>query len=129
MRKKTVFLFSFQIFFRILSKNFSDFWPKNFKKFSKLPTCPEEYFVAWNFFLNFWIVLDFLQKPLVWFSKIYLSVQSNNCGKNCFFVFFPEFFRILSKFFFRLSAKKLQKVFKTTFYVSRGTVCGLKIFF
>ena len=47
--------------------------------------------------------------------------------KNSFFCFFPEFFRILSKIFFRLSAKKLQKVFKTT-YVSRGKVCDLVFF-
>ena len=79
--KNILFLFSFQNFFRFLSKNLSDFWPKNFKEFSKLPsTCPEEQFVAWNFFLKFWIVLDFLQKPLAWFSKFYPRVQSKNCG-------------------------------------------------
>ena len=39
---------------------------------------------------------------------------------------FRNFFRMLREKFFRLSAKKLQKVVKTTFYVSRGTVCGLK---
>ena len=49
--KIVCFCFLFRIFFRILSENFSDFWPKNFKKFSKLPsTCPEEQFVAWIFF-------------------------------------------------------------------------------
>ena len=48
--KKFFFPF-FPEFFRFLSKNFSDFGPKNFKKFSKLPSkCPEEQFVAWNFF-------------------------------------------------------------------------------
>ena len=48
---KVCFCFLFRIFFRILSKNFSDVWPKNFKKFSKLSsTCPEEQFVAWIFF-------------------------------------------------------------------------------
>ena len=99
--KNILFLFSFQNFFRILTKNFSDFWPKNFKKFSKLPsTCPEEQFVAWNFFLKFWIVLDFLQKPLAWFSKFYLRVQSKICGRNSFFLlFFSEFFLILSEIF------------------------------
>ena len=40
--KTVFFLFSFHIFFRILSKNFSDFRPKNLKKFSKLPTCTDE---------------------------------------------------------------------------------------
>ena len=126
MRKKQFSYFSFQNFFGFWVKNFSDIWPKNFKKFSKLTsTCPEEQFVAWIFYLKFWIVLDFLQKPPAWFWKFYLRVQSKNCGRNSFLIFL---FRILSIFeqkFFRLLAKKLQKVFKTTFYVSRGTVCGL----
>ena len=204
--EKNRFFVLFPEFFRILSKNFSDFWPKNFKKFSKLPTCPEEKFVTWNFFLKFWIVLDFLQKPSAWFSSFYLRVQSKNCGKNSFFcfffqnffefwaksfqtfgqktskklwklpsacpqeqlvalnffkkfwtvldflqkhlawltkfyprvqskncgkkvfVFFPEFFSIFEQKFFRLLAKKLQEFVKTTFYVSRGTICGLNLF-
>ena len=75
--EETVFWFSFQNFFGFWEKTFSDFRPKNFKKLSKLAsTCPEEQFVAWNFFLKFWIVLDFLQKPSAWFSKFYLRVQS-----------------------------------------------------
>ena len=137
--------------------------------------------------------MDFLQKPLAWFSNFYLRVQSKICGRNFFFYssflnffefwakifhtfgqktsrsfqnyllrvqrnslrleivrhgsrnsiyvsrvkiseetvflfFFSEFFRILSETFFRLSAKKLQEVFKITVYVSRGTVCGWKFF-
>ena len=85
LRKKFFFVF-FPEFFRFLSKNFSDFWPKNFKNLSKLPsTCPEEQFVAWIFFLKFWIVFDFLQKPSAWFSNFYLRVQSKNCGRNNFF--------------------------------------------
>ena len=72
--------------------------------------------------------MDFLQKPLAWSSKLYLGVQSKNCGRNNILIFFSEIFRTLSEKFFRLSAKKLQEVFKTTFYVSRGTVCGLNFF-
>ena len=72
--------------------------------------------------------MDFLQKPLAWSSKFYLGVQSKNCGRNNILIFFSEIFRILSEKFFRLSAKKLQEVFKTTFYVSRRNVCGLKFF-
>ena len=94
---KNSFFCIFPEFFRILSKIFSDFRPNNIKKISKLPTCPEEKFVTWNFFLNFWIVLDFLQKPSAWFSNFYLRVQSKNCGKNSFFVLFSEFFRIMSE--------------------------------
>ena len=203
------FCFSFQNFFRILSENFSDFWPKNFKKLSKLPSaCADEQFLAWRNFQNFWAVLVFLQKPLAWFSEFYLRVQGKLSGRNSFLNFFfrtfsnfernifrllakktsrscqnwplrvqtnnfrlefffksfepfwifcrnlwhgsqtsifvsrvktPEelyllfffsyFFRILSEKFIRLLAKKLQEVFKTTLYVSRGTVCGLKLFF
>ena len=208
MRKKQFSYFSFQNFFGFWAKKFSDFRPKNFKKLSKLPsTCPEEQFVAGNFSLKFWIVLDCLQKPSAWFSNFYLRVQSKNCGRNSFLIFlfrffsdfernffrtfgeksskscqnyllrvqrnslcleiffwnfdsfwifcrnlwhgsqtsiyvsrvkiaeetvfwffFSEFFRLLREKFFRLSAKKLQKVVKTNFYVSRGTVCGLKFF-
>ena len=86
MRKKQFSDFSLRIFFGFWEQNFSDFRPKNFKKLSKLPsTCPEEQFVAWIFFLKFWIVSDFLQKPSAWFSNFYLRVQSKNCGRNIFF--------------------------------------------
>ena len=110
MREKSLFLFSFQNFFRILSENFSDFWPKNFKKMWKLPSaCPEEQFVAWTFFLKFWIVSDFLQKPLAWFSKVYLRVQSKNCGRNSFFIFF---FRIFFGFWAKNFSDFQRKIFK-----------------
>ena len=125
---------SFPIFlFRIFSdfeQKFSDFWPKNFKKFSKLPsTCPEEQFVAWNFFLNFWIVLDFLQKPLAWFSNsIYVS-RVKIAEEIVFSVFLLRvFFSKTERKFFRLLAKKLQKVVKTNFCVSTGTTCGFNFF-
>ena len=126
--KKVFFLFSFQNFFRFLSKNVSEFWPKNFEKFSKLPSArPEEHFVTLIFLLKFWTFFGFSAETLVWFSKIYLSVQSKNCGKKkFFFCFLSRIFSIFEQKFFRLLAKKLQIVFKTTFYVSRGTVCGLK---
>ena len=112
--KNSLFLFFFQNFFRIFSNNFSDFWPKNFKKFSKLPsTCPEEQFVAWFFFLKFWIVLDFLQKPSVWFSKFYLRVQSKNCGRNSFLIFlFRIFFRFWAKNFSDFRPKNFTKMWK-----------------
>ena len=99
--EETDFLFFFSEVFRILSENFSDFQRKIFKKLSKLPsTCPEEQFVGWNFFLKFWIVSYFLQKPLALFSKFYLRVQSKNCGKNSFFLFsFRSFFDFWAKIF------------------------------
>ena len=106
------------VFFVFLFRNFSNFeqnifrlWPKNFKNLSKLPsTCPEEQFVAWIFF-RFRIVLDFLQKPSAWFPKFYIRVQSKNCGRNNFF-FFPEFSRILTKFFSDFWPKNFEKLSK-----------------
>ena len=130
MRKKQFSYFSFQIFFGFWVKSFSDFRPKNFKKLTKLTSArPEDYFVTLNFFLKFWIVLDFLQKPSAWFSNFYLRVQSKNCGKNSFFLlFFPEFFRILSKKFSDFWPKNFKKIVKTNFCVSTGTTCGFKFF-
>ena len=111
-----------------MSGYFSDFRRKNFK-FSNLPsTCPEEHVVAWIFLKKNWIVLDFLQKPLAWFSKFYPCVQSKNCGRNVCFVLLFRTFSEFERNVFRLLAKKLQEVVETTFYLCRGTVCGLKFF-
>ena len=100
MRKKQFSDFSFQNFFGFWAKNFSDFRPKNFKKLSKLPsTCPEEQFVAWNFFLKFWIVLEFLHKPSAWFSKFYLRVQSKIAEETVFLFSFQNFFGFWAKNF------------------------------
>ena len=125
--KKSLFLFSFQNFFRILSENFSDFWPKNFKRMWKLPSaCPEEQFVAWNFFLK---VLNRFGFSAETFGMVLKSLST--CPewklrkKTVSLFFFSEFFRILSEEFFRLSAKKLQENAITTFCVSRGTTCSL----
>ena len=79
---------------------------------SNLPSaCPKEQFVAWNFFLKFWIVSGFLQEPLAWFSKFYLRVQSKNCGRISFFLFFfSEFFRIFSNIFSDFWPKNFKKL-------------------
>ena len=115
MRKKQFSDFSFQNFFGFWAKFFSDFRRKLFKKFSKLTSaCPEEKFVAWNFSLKFWIVLDFLQKPSAWFSNFYLRVQSKKCGRNSFLIFlFRFFFGFWAKTFsdfWRKIFKKLSKL-------------------
>ena len=109
-------IFLFRIFFGFWAKKFSDFRPKNFKKLSKLPsTCPEEQFVAGNFSLKFWIVLDFLQKPSAWFSNFYLRVQSKNCGRNSFLLFlFRFFFGFWAKFFSDFWRKIFKKFSKLT---------------
>ena len=113
--EKIIFLFFFSDFFRSLSERLSDFRPKNFKKLSKLPSAyADEQILAWEFFFKmFWTVLDFLQKPLAWFSKFYLRVHSKNCGRNGFFCFsFQNFFRILSKNFSDFWPKNFKKLTK-----------------
>ena len=99
--RNSFFLFFFSEFFRVFSKIFSDFWPKNFKNLWKLASaCPQEQLVALYFFQKFWTVLDFLQKPLAWFSKFYLSVQSKICGRYIFFYSsFLNFFGFWAKTF------------------------------
>ena len=72
----------------------------------------------WIFCRNLWHRSQF---------SIFVSKVKNPEEIN-FLIFFLEFFRILSNYFFRLLAKKLQEVFRTTFYVSRWNVCGLKFF-
>ena len=128
--RNSFFYFSFQKFFGIWAKKFSDFLPKNFKKLSKLPSaCADEQFLAWKFFfLKFWIFLDFLQKASACSQKsIYVS-RVKVAEERVFLFFLSEFFRILSEKFFRLLANKLQEFVKTTFYVSRGTICDLNFF-
>ena len=129
IEEETVFWFFFSEIFRILSEIFFRLSTKKLQKVVKTTFYVSRGAVCGlNFFLKFWIVLDFLQKPLAWFSNVSLRVQSKNCGRKSFLIYFSEFFRILSEKFFRLSAKKLQKVVKTTFYVSRGTICGLNFY-
>ena len=113
--EEMVFCFSFQNFFRILSKNFSDFWPKNFKKLTKLPSaCSDEQFLAWNFFQKFWAVLDFLRK--IWHvSQTSIFVSREKIPEEIIFLFFfSDFFRSLSETFFSdfwpRNFKKLSKL-------------------
>ena len=129
MRKKEFSYFSFQNFF-------SDFARKSFQTFGQNPQevvttnfCVSR-LTIWGlkFFLKFWIVLHFLQKPLAWSSKFYLRVQSKICGRNSYFLFFfSVFFRILA-IYFATFVLKTSKVFKTFFCVSRGTICAFKFF-
>ena len=108
--EETVFLFFFSEFFRILSENFSRLSAKNLQKVVKTNFCMSRGTICGlNFFLKFWIVLDFLQKPLAWFSNVYLRVQSKNCGRNSSLIFL---FRVLSDFerkFFQTFGEKSSK--------------------
>ena len=130
MRKKICFF----VFLSRIVSNFERYifrlLAKTLQKFSKLSSaCPEEPFVAWIFF-KFWIVSDFLQKPLTWFSKFYLRVQSKICGKNSFFCFsFHNFFFEFWAIYFQIFGQNNSKVFKTIFCVSRGTICAFNFFF
>ena len=128
--KNSFFCFFSRIFFEFCAKIFQTFGQKTSKSFQNyLLRVQRNSLWLETFFLKFWIVLDFLQKPSAWFSKFYLIVHSKNCGRNSFLIFlFRFFFRILSDKIFRLSTKKLQEVNKTNFCASRGTFCDFKIF-
>ena len=103
-------------FFRSLSKNFSDFWPKNFKKFSKLySTCPEEQFVVWN--------------SSAWFSKFYLRVQSKNFGRNSFLIFLFGIFSDFERNFFQTSGEKSSKSCQNYLLRVQRNNLWLEIFF
>ena len=129
MRKKLFFFcFLFRFFFDFWAKLFQTFG-QIFKKLWKLPSaCPQEQLVASKFFKTFWTVLDFLQKPLAWFSNFYLRVQSKNCERNSFLIFLLRFFSDFERKFFETFGEKSSKVVKTTFCVTRGTICGFNIF-
>ena len=79
-------------------------------------------------FLKFWIVSDFLQKPLAWFSKFFLRVQSKNCGKNSFFCFLSGNFSSFEQKFFRLLAKKHKKLWELTSACPQEQLVALKVF-
>ena len=126
--RKIFFILLFIFFSDFERKIYQTFGQKTSRSFQNYPLRAQRNSLWLEFVFQIWTVLDFLQKPLAWSSKFYLGVQSKNCGRNNILIFFSEIFRTLSEKFFRLSAKKLQEVFKTSFYVSRGTVCGLNFF-
>ena len=84
----------------------------------------EIYFKSFKSFLIFCRSLWNGSQVSIYVSRVKFAEE-----KVFFSFFLSEFFRILSENFFRLSTKNLQKVVKTTFCVTRGTICGLKIFF
>ena len=122
-------------FFCSLSRIFSDFEQKLFRvlakklqEFVKTTFYVSRGTICGLIFFKFWNVSDFLQKHLAWLTKFYLRVQSKNCGKKPFFCSLSRIFSDFEQKLFRVLAKKLQEFVKTTFYVSRWTICGL-IFF
>ena len=125
--KIVCFCFLFRIFFGFWAKIFR-LLAKKRQEFVKTTFYVSRGTVCGLIFLKFWIVSDFLQKPLAWFSKFFLRVQKKNCGKNSFFCFLFGNFSIFERKFLRLLAKKLQKFVKTTFCMSTGTTWDFKIF-
>ena len=86
MRKKKLFLFLLSEFFRILSEKFFRLLAKKLQKVVKTFFCVSRGTIcAFKFFLKLWTVMDFLQKPLAWFSSFYGRVQSKICGRKSFF--------------------------------------------
>ena len=128
--EEIVFLFFFLQFFRILSEKFFRLLAENLQEVFKTTFYVSRGTVCGlDFFLKFWIVSDFMQEPLAWFSIFYLRVQSKNSGRNSFFILLFTVFSDFERKKFQTSGqKKLREVFKTNFYVSRGTVFGLKFF-
>ena len=124
--RNSFFILLFRIFSDFERKIFQTFGQKTSRNCKNLPSAwADEQFLALKNFQKFWTVLDFLQKPLARFSNFHLRVQSKNSGRNKFFILLFRIFSDFERNFFRLLAKKLQEVVKTTFYVSRRTVCGL----
>ena len=106
---------SFLIFlFRIFSNfehNIFRLLAKKLQKFVKTNFCvPRRTNSGFKFFKKFWTVLDFLPKPLAWFSKFYLRVQSKICGRNIFLFFLPEFFSDFERKIFQTFGQKTSRI-------------------
>ena len=128
--KIVCFCFLFRIYFRILSENFSDYWPTKFQQFFKNYLLRVQRNNLWLeiFFVKFWIVSDFLHKLLAWFSKFYLRVQSKKCGKKVFFLFsFQNFFDFWAKIF-QIFGQKTSKSFQNYLLRVQRNSLWLEIF-
>ena len=101
------FLFFSSVFFRILNEKKFRFSAKKLQEVVKTTLCVVRRAIfGLKILQKFWTVLDFLQKPLAWFSKFYLRVQSKISGRNTFFTFsFQNFFQFWAKIFSFLAKK------------------------
>ena len=126
--KKFFFVF-FPEFFQFLSRNFSDFWPKNFKNLSKLPsTCPEEQFVAWNFILSFETFRIFCRN--IWHgsqNSIYVS-RVKIAEKTVFYCFISRFFSEFWAKYFQTLGQKTSKSFQNYLLRVQRNSLWLEIF-
>ena len=110
-----------KVFFCFLSRIFSIFEQKFFRllagklqKVFKTTFCASRgTFCDFNYFVKVLNLFGFSAETLVWFSKIYLRVQSKNCGKNSLFLFsFQNLFSNFERKFFRLLANKISTIFQ-----------------
>ena len=55
--------------------------------------------------------MDFLQKPLAWFSRFYIIVESKNCGRKSFFFILPFWiFPDFERKFFQTFGRKTSRI-------------------
>ena len=98
MRKKNFFILLFRVLSDFERKIFQTSGQKTSGSFQNYLLRFQEKSLWLEVFLQFWVVLVFLQNPLAWFSNFYLRVQSKNSGRNNFFnssfqSFFSDFER------------------------------------
>ena len=128
LRKKTVFLFSFQNFFGFWAKTFQTFGQKTSKSFQNYLRVQRKSLWLEIFFQSsesFWIFCRNLRHG----SQISIYVSRVKIAeKTVFFAFFSRFFSNFEQKVFRLLEKNFKKIVKTTFCVSTGTTCGFKFF-
>ena len=126
--EETVFLFFFSEFFRILSKNFQTFGQKTSRNCHNYPLRVERNNLWLEFFLSFESFRIFCRN--LWQgsqNSIHVS-RVKIAEKIVFFCFLFSFFSIFERNFFRLLAKKLQKIVKTTFVCPHEQLVALKFF-
>ena len=130
MRQKQFSDFSFQIFF-------SEFEQKFCQTFGEKSSKSCQNYLLRDQRNNLWLEIFFKSFESFWIfcRNLWHGSQVSNyvskvkiAEETVFWFVFSEIFRNLREKFFRLSAKKLQKDVKTTFFVTRGTICGLKYF-
>ena len=121
--KIVCFCFLFRFFFEFWAKIFQTSAKKIQEVFKTTFYVSRGTVCGLKLFLKFWIVLDFLQKPLAWFSKFYLRVQSKKCGKNSFFLFsFQIFFRFFGENFSDFWPKNFKNLWKLPLRVHRNNL-------
>ena len=110
MQKKQFSDCSFQNFFGFWAKFFSDFGGNSSKSCQNyLLRVQRNNLWLEKIFKKFWFVLDFLKKPLAWFSIIYLRVQSKNCRRNSFLIFLFRFCSDFERKIFQTFGQKTSK--------------------